>query len=296
MGGNGSKDIVVVAGATGYLGRYVVRELHRRGWRVRALARDPERLGEARRFCDEVFVGQATRKQTLEGLFDGAQAAFSSIGVRHFRPRPTFREVDYGANRNLVELACAAGVERFVFVSVLHGAEMRALSPVVEAREQVVDLLRASPLQATILRPTAFFNDMAEVLRLARRGRVWLIGSGRSRLNPIHGADLAVVAAEALEAEPVQAEVAAGGPEVFTQRELAELAFRVLGRPPRYGHLPPRLLHLLAVLCRPVSANAAAFLRMFAALAQRDAVAPARGRRRLEDFFRRLVERGRPGA
>ena len=65
---------------------------------------------------------------------------------------------------------------------------------------------------------------MADIFRMATKGKVWLIGSGRTRLNPIHGADLADVIASALGAQQPEAEVAVGGPDVLTQREIAELA------------------------------------------------------------------------
>ena len=152
---------VVVCGATGYLGRHVVRALHDDGWRVRALARDASRLGDAAEYCDEVVVGHPTDPPTLDRLFDGADAAFSSIGVRSFKRRPTFREVDEAVNLNLVEAAEQAGVGRFVFVSVLHANRLRDASPLLEARERVVDRLRNGPMTTTIIRPTGFFNDLA---------------------------------------------------------------------------------------------------------------------------------------
>ena len=98
-----SRRTVVVCGATGYLGRHVVRTLLADGWLVRALVRNASRLGDAAEFCDEVFVGHPTDPATLDGLFDGADAASSSIGVRSFKRRPSFRDVDERAILHLVE-------------------------------------------------------------------------------------------------------------------------------------------------------------------------------------------------
>ncbi len=292
----GDGRTAVVAGATGYLGRFVVSALHRAGWRVRALARDPVRLGAARSDCDEVFVGRATEPETLEGLFSGADVAFSSIGVRHVHRRPTYEEVDFEANRALADAAAAAGVRRFAFVSILDGARLRTLSPLVDARERVVDRLAALPMESIVLRPTGFFNDMGEVLAMARRGRVWLVGSGDTRINPIHGADLGDVVAGALAADPPPAEVPVGGPEVFTQAEVAELAFRLLGKRVRISRLPVGLMRASARMVGPLNRNLSALLLMFSMLGERDAVAPRAGVRRLEDEFRRLVDEASPGA
>jgi uncharacterized protein YbjT (DUF2867 family) len=282
--------LVVVAGATGYLGRHVVRALHRQGWRVRALARDRRRLGEVEDLCHDIQVAEATSKPSLKGLFEGADAAFSSIGIRHFRRRPTFEEVDFRANLNLVEAAEARGVRRFLFVSVLDGDSLRELSPLVDARERVVDRLRQSPtMRSIILRPTGFFNDMGDVFEMARKGRVWLVGSGETRINPIHGADLADVAAEALSRAEPDAEIPAGGPEIFSQRQIAELAFRVLETPARCGRVNPEWIRLLARLARPFNGNASALALMFSALGERDAVAPRYGSHRLAEHFSNLA-------
>ncbi len=226
---------VVVAGSTGYLGRCVVRALSETGWSVTALVRDPDRLNEAAAYCDEVFVGQATDPSTLDGLFDGATAAFSSIGIRHFRRRPTFEDVDYRANINLAEAAAAAGVKRYVFVSVFDGERAKMDSPLVAAREKVVDWLKQSPMEEVIFRPTGFFNDMGEILEMARKGKVWVIGSGETHVNPIHGTDLATKIAMAMSTENPEPEIAIGGPEVFTQTQIADLAFRCLNRKTKLG-------------------------------------------------------------
>lgn len=283
---------ILVAGATGYLGRYVVRALARRGWRVRALVRDEARLGPARADCDEVFVGEATRPETLAGLCDGCDAAFSSLGVRSIRG-PTFWDVDWKANLHLVERAREAGVGHFVFVSVVHGAEMRRRVPQVEARERVVDALRAGGPAHTIIRPTGFFNDMAEVFEMARRGTVWVIGDGACPVNPIHGADLAEFIAAALD-DPARRgrELPVGGPDILTMREIAELAFRALDRPARIRRVPAGVLRATAAVASPFVPNFASLLRLFAATAESDGVGEPTGTHHLADFFRALREPG----
>lgn len=89
-----SKSTVLVAGATGYIGSHIVRALHDAGYRVRALTRDEGRLKAVADACDEVFVGDATRMEALDGLCDGTEVVVSSLGLRTFRTRPTPEEVD----------------------------------------------------------------------------------------------------------------------------------------------------------------------------------------------------------
>ena len=72
---------VLVAGSTGYLGRFVVKECAARGWFVRALARSPEKLDHVRDGLDEVVAGQVTRPETLTGVCDDIDVVFSSVGI-----------------------------------------------------------------------------------------------------------------------------------------------------------------------------------------------------------------------
>ncbi len=278
------RPIVVVCGATGYLGRHVVEALHRDGWHVRALARDAARLGDAAQHCHEVFIGHPTDQTTLDGLFDGADAAFSSIGVRSFKRRPTFREVDQAANLNLVDAAERAGVGRFVFVSVLHADELRDQSPLLDAREEVVDRLRRGSMTTTIIRPTGFFNDLGAFLDMAKRGRVWLIGDDRTRINPIHGADLADVIAEALASDDTT-DRTVGGPDVLTQADIAAAAFDATGGAARVTRVPSRLVHAVGRLVSPVNPNAGANLQMFAIMGTRDMVGDPVGSHHLTEEF-----------
>lgn len=293
MDGDGA--LAVVAGATGYLGGHVARALHRDGWRVRALVRDPKRLGHAGECFDEVFVGQATRADTLRGLCDGARFVFSSLGIRHFGRRPTLWEVDFQANVNVVRRAEDAGVPCFGFASVLHAPQLRDRFPIAEARERVVDLLRDSRMHATVLRPTGFFNDMEEIFAMARRGRVWLLGDGEQAFNPVHGADLAdVIADAARRGRDAPTDVDAGGPDDLTLREVGELAFAALGKPPRFTRIPVSVVSAMATVARPFSPNAHALLTMFVVMSERGGVASTRGTRHLADFYAELAAEPRP--
>jgi len=218
---------VLVAGATGYLGGFVARELKARGHSVRALARSPAKLDPLKDSLDEVAEAQVTQPETLEHVCDGMNVVFSSIGITSQRDGLTFRDVDYQGNKNLLDVALRAGVRKFVYVSVCRGRQLRHLD-IVDAHEAFVNMLQASGIDHAMMRPTGYFSDMDQVLEMARKGRVWLIGSGGSRSNPIHGADLAGRCVDAIEGD--QREIEVGGPETMTWAEVARLAFRVLAR------------------------------------------------------------------
>jgi uncharacterized protein YbjT (DUF2867 family) len=290
----GKRLRILVAGSTGYLGRYVVRALHARGHMVRALVRDPGRLGAARKYVAEVFVGQATDDATLEGVAKGLDAVISCLGNRTFKQRPTVWEVDRDANLHLVRRAQRAKVSRFVFVSVLGGQEARSRVPQIEAREQVVEALKHGDMPWTIIRPSGFFNDMIEFLDMAKKGTAWLIGKGESRFNPIHGADLAEYIVDRLEQESTAGkEFPVGGPETLSQIEVAELAFSALGKQPRIHSTPSWLVPVAARIILPFNVNLGSFLAMLGDLSSKaDATAPGTGVHRLGDFFQEHLATG----
>jgi uncharacterized protein YbjT (DUF2867 family) len=195
---------ILLAGATGYLGGFVLRELKKRGHFVRALARSPERITSAD--PDEVTRAEITRPETLVAAGDGMECVFSSIGITRQHDGLTWRDVDYQGNLNLLRAARAAGVSRFVYVSLFDGARLRCLD-IVAAHEDFVDELKASGLEWIVIRPTGYFSDLKEVYDMAGRGRVYLFGRGEHRVNPIHGEDLASVCADAIEAREARREV-----------------------------------------------------------------------------------------
>lgn len=283
---------VLVAGSTGYIGGGVLEILKQQGFWVRALCRDPGRLRQPS-LCDDVFVGQATRAETLTGLCQGIDVVFSSLGTRSFARTPTLWEVDYQGNLNLLEVAKREGVQHFIFVSVVRGAEMARLSPIAEAREQVAQAIQTSGLDYTIFAPTGFFNDMAEFFYGAQnRGVIRLFGDGQGRINPLSALDFGEVVARAI-AEPrfrntVQS---VGGCETFTHRQIAELAFHSLNKPPHIQTLPVWAIGLIARGIRPFNYNAYAVLKFFEFIARTpDATGEATGWRRLEDFFANLAQ------
>jgi uncharacterized protein YbjT (DUF2867 family) len=293
---SGAPRRAVVAGATGYLGKFVTREFKRRGFWVRALARSLDRLEKpgpftapaiARDEVDDVFVGEATRPETLAGLTDdGIDLVFSSIGISRQRDGLTFEQVDYQANRNLLDLCAGSGVRKFVYVSML-GADQIAQLAITRAHERVVADIEASGLDHAIVRPSGYFSDMGAVLDMARRGRVLLVGDGSNNFNPIHGRDLAAVCVDAAEGEA--REVEAGGPDVLTQRQVAELAFDVLGKPVKVTVVPLWLARGLARVIGVLNRQFGDLAEFIVTAGEVDAVGPARGKTTLRSYFEELA-------
>lgn len=282
---------VMVAGATGYIGGGVLQVLHQQGFWVRALCRDPKRLKHPE-WCDEIFVGQATQPDTLQGLCAGIDVVFSSIGTRSFQRKPTLWEVDYQGNLNILKAAKAAGVKHFIFVSVIHSSEMARFTPIATAREKVATAIQQSGIDYTIFAPTGFFNDMAEFFISAqRKGTIYLFGDGAGTINPLSALDLGEEVVRTIQEPQLRNQVrSVGGCETFTHRQIAELAFQVLGKTPQIKTIPAAAVSLIALLLYPFNYNAYALFKFFEFIAcTLDITGEAIGRRHLPDFFQNLA-------
>ncbi|MCB9490136.1 MAG: SDR family oxidoreductase [Deltaproteobacteria bacterium] len=278
---------VLVAGATGYLGGYVAREFKARGCFVRVLTRDRGRLGDLAGLVDEVFEGEITKPETLTGVCDGADYVFSSVGITRQKDGLSFWDVDYHGNRHLLDEAQRAGVRKFVYVSVMNGPKLRHMA-IVDAHEQFVEDLAASGLDYAVVRPTGYFSDMRDFFEMAGHGRVYLFGDGMHSMNPIHGADLAKVCADAVAGD--QTEVPAGGPDVLTYRDIARLALEARGMAIKIISVPEWVARLLPKIVKVFHKRSGQTLEFLTTMLVSDTIAPTHGTHTLRAHFQALAD------
>ncbi|WP_428243396.1 SDR family oxidoreductase [Gynuella sp.] len=279
---------ILLAGASGYLGRAMLTELKARGYWVRVLVRTEKQQQALSRIADETFVGQATEIDSLTGVMESIDLVFTSIGITRQKDGLTYEKVDYGANLNLLTLAEKSQVEKFIYVSVLNAHKLPDIK-MIQAKEKFVARLQNSSLPYCVIRPSGFFADMKEFLSMAQSGRVYLLGNGQLRFNPISGADLAKVCCDMFQSE--QTEIDVGGPQVFSHDQIAELAFKAIQKPARITHLPMWLVNALVPVMRlltPVSVYGP--IEFFSKAMSLDMQAPCYGEQSLEAFFANLAD------
>ena len=276
---------ILIAGASGSIGLELLKQARAAGYWIRAQARATGHYGLLARYADDVVLADATKHLSLEGIARDVDTVVSCLGAPVAVAHPEKRgydEIDYLANRNLLEQAQSAGVERFVYVSV-HLAPGYAHTAYAQAHESFVDKLQLSKLRHTVVRPTGLFCVFLDLLAYAKLGMVPLIGDGQARTNPIHEADVAHVVLQHLEDGP--ASVSCGGPEIFSRRQIATLAFAALGRPPRIVQVPPALFRLMGHLTGLTSRRRAQLFEFAGSVSVHNALAPPVGTQRLEDYL-----------
>lgn len=287
---------VLVAGSTGYIGSYVVQEFKNRGYQVRALVRNPEKIRQPghnlepsiEHIADEFFTGDATKPESIIGVCEGMDMVFSSLGMT----RPDFVhssfDVDYRANLNILNEAKKSGVKKFIYISVFNADRMMEIEN-IQAHEKFVDELRNSGLEYAIVRPTGYFSDMSQFLNMARNGFMFSLGDGERRSNPIHGADLAKVCVDA--AEGTTNEIDAGGPEIFTYREVAEMAADVVKKHPFTISLPVWLAEGITAVTGVINRDIHDIALFATTVSKNDTVAPQYGTHTLREFFEEIAGR-----
>ncbi|MDJ0655540.1 MAG: SDR family oxidoreductase [Xanthomonadales bacterium] len=280
---------ILLAGSTGYLGSHIALELQARSRDFRAIARNPDKLRRAGVVAGEVFRAELTEPDSLAGCCKDIDVVISAVGITRQKDGLTYMDVDYQANLNLLHQAQKSGVVRFVYVSVLNGEKLRDLK-ICDAKEKFGEELKRSGLDYCIIRPNGFFSDMAEILDMARKGRVYLFGDGQWRSNPIHGRDLARFCLDAIHNPEKELEV--GGPETLTQKEIAATAFEVLGRRPKISYVPEWVRSATLKLVRTFTGSKVyGPIEFFMTVMAMDMLAPEYGEHTLRDFFYDSEER-----
>lgn len=273
---------VLVAGASGYLGQFLVKELTNRGYSIRVLIRK-ESQKKLFSNVDDFFIGEVTDAESIKGLTNGIDWIISTIGITRQKDGLTYMDVDYQGNSNLLKEALKDKVKAFQYISAINGDKLRHLK-IFEAKEKFVDELKGSGINYSIMRPNGFFSDMRDFLNMAKSGRVYLFGDGNYKLNPIHGEDLAKVCINNLEAGVEEETI--GGKEIFTQNELAELALKAWHKPIKINHLPDWTRRFTIWFLRTfTSSKTYGPVEFFLTAMASDNIAKQYGNKILEDFF-----------
>jgi uncharacterized protein YbjT (DUF2867 family) len=138
------KPLILLTGATGYVGGRLLKALEQAGHRVRCLARRPEFLHGRVAGTTEIVAGDVLDRQTLPAAMAGVRVAYYLI---HAMDSPgAFAEEDRRAARHFGEVAKEAGVQRIIYLGGL-GDRHGALSPHLQSRQEVGRILRSSGVQ-----------------------------------------------------------------------------------------------------------------------------------------------------
>lgn len=232
-------ELVTIFGGSGFLGRYAVRALARKGYRIRVGVRRPHL---ANFLLPMGHVGQIQLVKTdvsspdaVSFALRGAAAAINFVGLLYETRRQRFAAIHANAAGLIARAAKAAGAKSLVHVSTA-GIERNAHSRYAHTKLEGEKLVREAFPEATILKPSVvfgpednFFNRFAALARLSPV--IPLIGGGGTKFQPVYVGDVARAIERSLEESAARGQAyELGGPAVYTFRELMEFVLRCTGR------------------------------------------------------------------
>ena len=278
-----TKNKILLAGATGYLGRFITQELIDRDYETKIVVRNKKKLKLSASNL-EIFEAEVTNPEMLKDICKDVNVVISTIGITRQKDGLTYMDVDYQANANLIDEAKKNGVKKFIYVSVLNGEKLRHLK-MCDAKEKLGDYLKSSGLDYCIIRPNGFFSDMGDFLKMAKGGKVYLFGDGKLKLNPIHGKDLAELVVDTINLD--KKEINIGGPDMLSQNDIAELALKAYEKPINIIHLPDWIRKLVLWSVRTfTSSKTYGSIEFFMTTMVMDMQSPQFGKEKLEEFFK----------
>jgi uncharacterized protein YbjT (DUF2867 family) len=258
---------ILLCGATGALGGAIASRLQARGIPFRALVRPGRSAAAPTGIGIEHVVGDLRDPASLRGAVAGIDTVISTANsvsrVLSGEGDLSIRDVDDRGYTNLIEACEQAGVERFVFASML-GDFGAAHTPFTDAKLATERRLQASRMHEVIVRP-----DMFQEVWLSPavgfdwpHGKVTVYGRGESRHAYIGIEDVAEAMVRLTLAEDPPRVVEMGGPEALSPNEAVAAFERALGKPIKTSHVPRVMMRIGRTAMRRVKPVTASLMGM----------------------------------
>lgn len=275
---------VLIAGASGMLGKALIRLYMNRGDTITALVLRRDEIPPELATDIRIVEADVRKPEQLRDLCTGAKQVISCIGITRIRGSATHEAVDYQGNVNLLAEAKRAGVSKFGFISPAGTGTDASHVPLLDAKNRFESELRASGIPWMIFHSGGFFPDLAGMKALAAKGPLFVIGDGSSQSTPVDVEELAEIMVREMDGNPCRV-VDVGGPEHLSWREICHACFESVGRPPSIIKIPVWMCTLTLALIKPFSFRNYAMGQLLVFMSTRDVRTPPVARRRLSDYL-----------
>jgi len=253
--------LILITGATGFVGGHLVKHLRKDGLRLRAMVRTPAKAQALKDLGVEVVPGDMSDRASLEAATAGIERVIHLVGIIQEAPGATFQSVHVEGTRDLLDASKKAGVRHFMYQSAL-GTRPNAKSRYHQTKWEAEELVSKSGIPFTILRPSLIYGPgdlftirLAEMIRLSPVLPV--IGSGQSKVQPIFIDDVVECIRKTVTSDSYLNEMyEIGGPEQLTYEDVTTMIAEVMGIKRPTVHVPlffmkPMARVLQAILPKP---------------------------------------------
>jgi uncharacterized protein YbjT (DUF2867 family) len=249
--------MIVVTGASGYLGSHIVGRLAQEGRSVRAMVHNTQRAKKEARLeglSIEWVQADVTEPRSLELAFNGATMIVHTVAIAIEKGGLNYEMINYQGTVNVVEAAWKTGVKRFVNISQL-GARSDLPYRFLASKGKAQEYVAASNLEWTAFRPAViwgpedeFANTFAKLVPLTPL-IFPIIGDENSRFQPVWVEDVVTCVAKSLDAPDTYGqEFELGGPEVLTLEEIEKRTLQAVNARRLMVHFPMPILRLVVTL------------------------------------------------
>jgi NADH dehydrogenase len=234
--------VLLLTGATGLVGRAVLRRLAAAGVPVRCLVRDPRRLGPDR-VRVQIALGDLADPQSFRNALRGVETVVHLAATIRDQPRGSIEELNGIATWRMVEAAGRAGVDRFVFFSAL-AASTHDRTRLLRAKALAEQAVRDGPVASVIFAPSLIYAPgdpwLTLLSRLALLPVMPFSGRGRALFQPIWADDVARCVCAELDSPTTSptCRYELAGPHTLSHEAIVRLALRSIGKRRLLVHLP----------------------------------------------------------
>lgn len=241
---------LLIVGATGTLGRQVVRRALDEGYGVRCFVRSFRRAAFLREWGAELVRGDLCDPTTFPAALEGVTAVIDAATTR-----PTdslsIKQVDWEGKIALIQAAKAAGVDRYIFFSILNSEQYPDV-PLMDIKQCTEKFLAESGLNYTILKPCGFMQGLIGqyAIPILEKQAVWVMGQS-SPIAYMDTQDIARFAVQALKTpETVNKSFPVVGSKAWSAEEIIKLCERLSGQEARISRMPIGLLRTTEKIAR----------------------------------------------
>jgi len=246
---------ITIFGGTGFLGRYVVKELAKLGYKINILSRYPEdslylktaaSVGQIKFFRGNIFDDKL-----IEKLIKESDAVINLVGVLYEKKRGDFVKYHSQFPEYVAKLAAKYKIKKLIHVSAL-GVDKNVIAKYALSKFQGEELIKSNFKNAVILRPSVVFgaedNFMNKFAKMACFSPFLpLIMGGSTKFQPVYVNDIALSVKKIIQTDDIKDKTyELAGPDILDFKKLLELCLLYSGKKRLFINLPRKIALFLA--------------------------------------------------
>lgn len=277
---------LLLFGATGNLGKEIAKEAKLQGYDLTVVIRNQKKAELLAHVTDKYIIADITNPISLTNICNGFDIVISALGKSvspNDNSKPSFNDIDFVANSNILKEAKKSGIKKFVYISAFHSEKYLHLE-YFKVHHEFSERLKISGINYSIIKPPAIFSGFLDMIEMAKKGQLINIGLGDKKTNPIYEVDLAKECVDSIKVENAILEI--GGRTIYTRRQLYEIIQKEVNPTKSIKNIPLGLFKFSLPLIRIFNKNMYDKFAFFTAAIQVDTIAPQVGEMKFEVYIK----------